>query len=60
MEDFIRKESEEWYLPHVNLRKEEEKSQDRYFSWSVLVIEGTYVNERRRELKGIMLQLKKI
>ena len=60
MEDFIRKESEEWYLHHVNLRKEEEKSQDQYFSWSVLVIEGTYMNERRREIKGIMLELKKI
>ena len=56
----MRKESEEWYLHHVNLRKEEEKSQDQYFSWSVLVIEGTYMNERRREIKGIMLELKKI
>ena len=44
----------------MNLKKEEEKSQDQYFSWSVLVIEGTYMNERRREIKGIMLELKKI
>ena len=53
MEDFMRKESEEWYLHHVNLRKEEEESQDRYFSWSFLEIEGTNKNEKRRELRGL-------
>ena len=60
MEDFMRKESEEWYLHHVNLRREEEESQDQYFSWSFLEIEGTYMNEKRRELRGFMLGLKKI
>ena len=60
MEDFMRKESEEWYLHHVNLRKEEEESQDRYFSWSFLEIEGTHVNEKRRESRGFMLEVKKI
>ena len=44
----------------MNLRKEEEESQDRYFSWSFLEIEGTYMNEKRRELRGFLLGLKKI
>ena len=41
------------------LRKEEEESQDQYFSWSFLEIEGTHVNEKRRESRGFMLGLKK-
>ena len=44
------------------MRSEEGRinSQDQYFSWSFLVIEGTYMDERRREIEGIMLEVKKI
>ena len=48
----------EWHLYHVELWKEEEESQDRYLTWSFLEIKGTHVDEKRRESRAFMMEVR--